>query len=305
MEGFDAPDIRFYNKDGLDLYTNVYRRNIMDMAYHKITDDGMTHTSSAMTANFGCYIGFGSFNISDSYGGHVWTRDIGRMLIEVISMGYFDRAIMAVDKLHELLYYPSVRFKIPHWKRVANLIANDENDLFNEGNENDGHASIMMAIYSLYRKGGVGKDWLIANRDHLKAAADYYLWQESHPVESNFNGILYSHSETSSQTFGGYDLYANIISSIALELYARLFDVLDEGDYDEAFPMRLVTKDLGLAVDLARDVNMPVELTGLVEQIHRRARVAYGDDAGEISVVRLYEELAGSPLRLGNDEPDA
>jgi 3-hydroxyisobutyrate dehydrogenase len=80
--------------------------------------------------------------------------------------------------------------------------------------------------------------------------------------------------------------------------------VLDEGDYDEAFPMRLVTKDLGLAVDLARDVNMPVELTGLVEQIHRRARVAYGDDAGEISVVRLYEELAGSPLRLGHDEPD-
>ena len=231
MEGFDAPDIRFYNKDGLDIYTNVYRRNIMDMAYHKITDDGMTHTSSAMTANFGCYIGFGSYNISDSYGGHVWTRDIGRMLIEVISMGYFDRAIMAVDKLHELLYYPSVRFKIPHWKRVANLIAQNENDLFNEGNENDGHASIMMAVYSLYRKGGVGKDWLIANRDHLKAAADYYLWQESHPAESNFNGILYSHSETSSQTFGGYDLYANIISSIALELYARLFDVLDEGDY--------------------------------------------------------------------------
>ena len=89
----------------------------------------------------------------------------------------------------------------------------------------------MMAIYSLYRKGGVGKDWLIANRDHLKAAADYYLWQEYHPVESNFNGILYSHSETSSQTFGGYDLYSNIISAIALELYARLFDVLEEGDY--------------------------------------------------------------------------
>ena len=231
MENFDAPDIRFYNQNGLDLYTNVYRRNIMDMAYQKITDDGMTHTSSAKTANFGVYIGFGSYNISDSYGGHVWTRDIGRMLIEVISMGYLDRAKMAVDKLHELLYYPSVRFKIPHWKRVANLIAQNENDLFNEGNENDGHASIMMAVYSLYRKGGVGKDWLIANRDHLKAAADYYLWQESHPAESNFNGILYSHSETSSQTFGGYDLYSNIISSIALELYARLFDMLDETAY--------------------------------------------------------------------------
>ncbi len=101
-------------------------------------------------------------------------------------------------------------------------------------------------------------------------------------------------------------LHAALVGSPAnsnfLERDLRM--VLEEGDYDEAFPMRLVTKDLGLAVDLARDVNMPVELTGLVEQIHRRARAAYGDDAGEISVVRLYEELAGSPLRLGDDEPD-
>jgi 3-hydroxyisobutyrate dehydrogenase len=74
--------------------------------------------------------------------------------------------------------------------------------------------------------------------------------------------------------------------------------VLESGDYDDAFPMRLVTKDLGLAVDLARDVGMPVELTGLVEQIHRRARVEYGDDAGEISAIRLYEDLAGLELRL-------
>ena len=80
--------------------------------------------------------------------------------------------------------------------------------------------------------------------------------------------------------------------------------VLESGDYDEAFPMRLVTKDLGLAVDLAREVGMPVELTGLVEQIHRRARVAYGDDAGEISAIRLYEDLAGLDLRLSADDLD-
>ncbi len=77
--------------------------------------------------------------------------------------------------------------------------------------------------------------------------------------------------------------------------------VLDDGDYDEAFPMRLVTKDLGLAVDLARDVGVPVELTALVEQIHRRARAVYGDDAGEISAIRLYEDLAGVALRLPRD----
>jgi 3-hydroxyisobutyrate dehydrogenase len=86
-------------------------------------------------------------------------------------------------------------------------------------------------------------------------------------------------------------------NSVFLERDVRM--VLDDGDYDEAFPMRLVTKDLGLAVDLARDVGVPVELTALVEQIHRRARALYGDDAGEISAVRLYEDLAGVRLRLG------
>jgi 3-hydroxyisobutyrate dehydrogenase len=86
-------------------------------------------------------------------------------------------------------------------------------------------------------------------------------------------------------------------NSVFLERDVRM--VLDDGDYDEAFPMRLVTKDLGLAVDLARDAGVPVELTGLVEQIHRRARAQYGDDAGQISAVRLYEDLAGVSLRLG------
>jgi 3-hydroxyisobutyrate dehydrogenase-like beta-hydroxyacid dehydrogenase len=86
-------------------------------------------------------------------------------------------------------------------------------------------------------------------------------------------------------------------NSVFLERDVRV--VLDSGDYDEAFPMRLVTKDLGLAVDLARDVGLPAELTALVEQIHRRARVAVGDEAGQISAVRLYEQLAGVELRLG------
>jgi 3-hydroxyisobutyrate dehydrogenase len=74
--------------------------------------------------------------------------------------------------------------------------------------------------------------------------------------------------------------------------------VLDAGDYDDVFPLRLVTKDLGLAVDLARDVGVPVELTALVEQVHRRARAAYGDAGGQISAIRLYEDVAGVKLRL-------
>jgi 3-hydroxyisobutyrate dehydrogenase len=95
-------------------------------------------------------------------------------------------------------------------------------------------------------------------------------------------------------------LYAALVGSPANSVFLErdVRPVLEGGDYDDAFPMRLVTKDLGLAVDLARDVGMPVELTALVEQIHRRARVTYGDDAGEISAMRLYEDLARLELRL-------
>jgi 3-hydroxyisobutyrate dehydrogenase len=73
--------------------------------------------------------------------------------------------------------------------------------------------------------------------------------------------------------------------------------VLDRGDYDEGFTMKLVTKDLGLAVDLARDVGVPAEMAALVEQIHRRARASYGDAAGEMSAIRLYEDVAHLTLR--------
>jgi 3-hydroxyisobutyrate dehydrogenase len=94
-------------------------------------------------------------------------------------------------------------------------------------------------------------------------------------------------------------LHAALVHSPAnsnfLERDVRM--LLDHGDYDDGFGMKLVNKDLALAVDLARDVGLPVEMTALVEQIHRRARVRYGDDAGELSAIRLYEDLAGIELR--------
>jgi len=94
-------------------------------------------------------------------------------------------------------------------------------------------------------------------------------------------------------------LHAALVSSPAnsnfLQHDVRM--VLDGGDYDEGFAMKLVTKDLALAVELARDVEVPVELAALVEQIHRRAQASYGDLAGEMSAVRLYEDLTGVELR--------
>jgi 3-hydroxyisobutyrate dehydrogenase len=90
-------------------------------------------------------------------------------------------------------------------------------------------------------------------------------------------------------------LVASPANSVFLE--RDVLPLLERGDYDEGFTMKLVTKDLALAIDLARDAGVPVELSAVVEQIHRRARAAYGDDAGEMSAVRLYEDLAGVELR--------
>jgi 3-hydroxyisobutyrate dehydrogenase len=77
-----------------------------------------------------------------------------------------------------------------------------------------------------------------------------------------------------------------------------ILSIFTAGDYDEGFAMKLACKDLGLAVDAGRDVGMPVELSALVEQIYRRAKTVYGDAAGEMIPVRLYESLAGQPFRF-------
>jgi 3-hydroxyisobutyrate dehydrogenase len=77
-----------------------------------------------------------------------------------------------------------------------------------------------------------------------------------------------------------------------------VLSVLRDGDYDESFALALACKDLGLAVDLARDVGVPVEVSAVVEQIYRRARAQYGDAGGEMLPIRLLEDLTGTPLRI-------
>jgi 3-hydroxyisobutyrate dehydrogenase len=77
-----------------------------------------------------------------------------------------------------------------------------------------------------------------------------------------------------------------------------VLSVLHRGDYDDSFAIALACKDLGLAIDLARDRGVPVEVSAVVEQIYRRARAQYGDAGGEMLPIRLLEDLTGSPLRI-------
>jgi 3-hydroxyisobutyrate dehydrogenase len=91
-------------------------------------------------------------------------------------------------------------------------------------------------------------------------------------------------------------LVASPANSVLLE--RDFLPLLTAGDYDEGFAIALACKDTGLAVDLARAVQVPVEVGAITEQLFRRARAAYGDRAGEMTPVKLYEDIAGVELRM-------
>ncbi|RZQ60770.1 NAD(P)-dependent oxidoreductase [Amycolatopsis suaedae] len=95
-------------------------------------------------------------------------------------------------------------------------------------------------------------------------------------------------------------LRASLLASPAASNFLEndVVSVLADGDYDDSFAMVLACKDLGLAVDLGRDLGVSTELSALVEQVYRRTKAQFGDLAGEMSPVRLYETLAGKEFRV-------
>ena len=127
-------------------------------------------------------------------------------------------------------------------------------------------------------------------------------------VKLMINQLWFSHLVSTAEVLSigvkaGVDLDVlrrSLIASPANSNFVQhdLLSVLKNGDYDENFAIALACKDLGLSIDLARSVGVPAELSSLVEQIYRRARAQYVDSAGEMTPIRLYEDLIGVELRL-------
>ncbi len=76
-------------------------------------------------------------------------------------------------------------------------------------------------------------------------------------------------------------------------------EVLEDGEYGERFPLGLVAKDLGMALELAHESGIPAELSARTHDLYDRVLERYGAAAGEMAVVRYYEDLAGVRLRFG------
>ena len=73
--------------------------------------------------------------------------------------------------------------------------------------------------------------------------------------------------------------------------------VILNGSYDIGFTMDLALKDLGFALELGRELDVPLELAGLVEETFERARAEYGGAAWSSQVVKLLEDAVGVDLR--------
>ncbi len=73
--------------------------------------------------------------------------------------------------------------------------------------------------------------------------------------------------------------------------------VILNGSYNIGFTMDLACKDLGLAHQLGKAYEVPLELAGLVDQIFIRARAQYGGDAWSPMVVKMLEDALGTDLR--------
>ncbi len=73
--------------------------------------------------------------------------------------------------------------------------------------------------------------------------------------------------------------------------------VILNGSYNIGFTMDLACKDLGLAHQLGREFEVPLEVAGLVEQIFIRARAQYGGEAWSPQVVKLLEDALNTELR--------
>jgi 3-hydroxyisobutyrate dehydrogenase len=130
-------------------------------------------------------------------------------------------------------------------------------------------------------------------------------------VKLMINQLWFSHLVATAEVLAigfkaGVDLSVlrdSLVASPANSTFVErdVLSILNHGDYDEGFAIALACKDLGLSVDLARAVGVPAELSALVEQIYRRARASYGDRAGQMTPVKLYEDLLGHDLRLSTD----
>lgn len=89
-------------------------------------------------------------------------------------------------------------------------------------------------------------------------------------------------------------------SAASSALIRHDLDALLDGDYLASFELDRCCEELAGVLGLARDYQVPHELSAVVERVYQQALSRYGPVGGELLAVALLEEQAGIRLRHGS-----
>jgi 3-hydroxyisobutyrate dehydrogenase len=100
---------------------------------------------------------------------------------------------------------------------------------------------------------------------------------------------------------GGLDLgqawHAITASSGTSFVHETEGQLILNGSYDIAFTMDLALKDLGFAMDFAKDFGVPLDLAKRTQAIFEEGKRAYGGGAQSTQIAKLLEDATGTNLR--------
>ena len=128
----------------------------------------------------------------------------------------------------------------------------------------------------------------------------------AHTIKVISNMLSFIHIAASAEAFmlakkGGIDLRlawqaltASSGDSFILETEST---TILSGSYDVGFPFDLCLKDMGFALQLGREWDVPLDIASTAEQLFIRGRARYGGGAEYAMVAKLLEEACGADLR--------
>jgi len=74
--------------------------------------------------------------------------------------------------------------------------------------------------------------------------------------------------------------------------------------FDDPFKLELMLKDIGIAMELGRESQLPMPLSGLGQQLWRAAALAAGPGASVSELARWVEQQAGTSVTPGAAQPE-
>ncbi len=222
--GYAGPDVTFRGDVYASILANVFRYNVQDILA-KIGADGMYHTSTRGAVSWGNYSGFGTFRLGvGRYYGVSYTRDMGRSMGEIATLGYTKDAERNADyDLKMAQRYatdPALKFKgmqlPPHWGMLVNSPRSP-------GFENDGQGLTILFLFKLWQQLPDRDAWLRARWPDVMAAGDWILWQLNHPeISGAKDGILHTTGESANGD--GFSVYPDAAGMHALRALAVMAD---------------------------------------------------------------------------------